>query len=228
MNKRSFKNARPVKRNSISWKSIPSQGVVVINGHRGEGKSALGWWLAQDLQKRNKKKVAAYGMPTEARKVFPQRGFGRGGIQYVNNLQEVSALKPSIIICDEAAFIAHARDSMAKQNKDWLKLIAICRHKDHLLIFIHQQSRQLDVQILMDADLVLMKRPTELHVRGARNELAPEVRQAAKQFSEMRGDTRKKVYVVDYHKPEAKMLTASMPKWWTNKISKAYSAVDIG
>ena len=27
----------------IGWGSIPTQGVIVINGHRGEGKSALGW-----------------------------------------------------------------------------------------------------------------------------------------------------------------------------------------
>ena len=201
---------------------------MVINGHRGEGKSALGWWLAQEMHKRTKKTVASIGTPPEARKAFPKRGFGRtGGVQHIDDLKQVSELKPSIVICDEAAFLANARDAMNKQNKDWLKLIAICRHKDHLLIFIHQQSRQLDVQILMDADIVLMKRPTELHVRGARNELAPEIREAANLFSQMRGDTRKKVYVVDYHKPEAKMLSASMPTWWTNKISKAYSSVVI-
>ena len=32
-------------------------GVLIINGHRGEGKSALGWWLAQEMQKRTKKHI---------------------------------------------------------------------------------------------------------------------------------------------------------------------------
>jgi predicted double-glycine peptidase len=136
-------------------------------------------------------------------------------------------MKPSIVICDEAAFIAGSRDAMSKSNKEWLKLIAICRHKDHLLIFIHQQSRQLDVQIMMDADLVLMKRPTQLHLRGARAEFAPEVGEAFDLFSKMRGSTKKKVYVVDYHYGGGTMLNAYMPTWWNDRVSKAYSSVDV-
>tara|TARA_B100000519_G_C14253824_1_gene443951 strand:- start:2826 stop:3488 length:663 start_codon:yes stop_codon:yes gene_type:complete len=217
-----------VKRSrGIGWGSVPTQGVIVINGHRGEGKSALGWWLAQEMSKKTKKKIAALGIPAEARAVFPKRGFGRGGLQHVMDLSQVSMLKPSIIVCDEAAFIAGSRDAMSKSNKEWLKLIAICRHKDHLLIFIHQQSRQLDIQIMMDADLVLMKRPTMLHLRGARQEFAPEINDAFKKFSAMRGDTRKKVYMVDYHYGKASMLPARMPTWWNNKVSKAYSSVDV-
>ena len=136
-------------------------------------------------------------------------------------------MKPSIVICDEAAFIAGSRDAMSKSNKEWLKLIAICRHKDHLLIFIHQQSRQLDVQIMMDADLVMMKRPTQLHLRGARAEFAPEISEAFDLFSKMRGSTKKKVYVVDYHYGGGTMLNAYMPTWWNDKVSKAYSSVDV-
>ena len=228
----SIKNKKPIaggsRKQTITWNKIPTQGVIVINGHRGEGKSALGWWLAQKMQQKTNKKVAAMGMPTEAQKVFPKRGFGRGGIQFVNDLETISRLKPSIIICDEAAFLAGARRAMSKTNQDWLKLVNICRHKDHLLIFIHQQSRQLDVQIMMDADLVLMKRPTQLHLRGARAELAPEIKEAYDLFASMRGNTKKKVYVVDYHYGAKAMLSASMPTWWTDKVSKAYSSVDIG
>ena len=43
-----------------SWKKIPTQGLVIINGHRGEGKSALGWWIAQEMHKRTKKQVATF------------------------------------------------------------------------------------------------------------------------------------------------------------------------
>lgn len=222
------KNSKPVRRRAkMTWKKIPTQGVVIINGHRGEGKSALGWWLAQEMQKRTKKKVAALGMPPTARKAFPKRGFGRGGIQFAASLAQINKMKPSIVICDEAAFIAGSRDAMSKSNKDWLKLIAICRHKDHLLIFIHQQSRQLDVQIMMDADLVMMKRPTQLHLRGARVEFAPEIGEAFSLFSQMRGSTKKKVYVVDYHYGGGTMLNAYMPTWWNDKVSRAYSSVDV-
>ena len=39
----------------LTWNSIPKQGVLVLSGHRGQGKSALGWWLAQEQQKKSKK-----------------------------------------------------------------------------------------------------------------------------------------------------------------------------
>ena len=228
--RKNYKNAKPTegfKPKPITWNRIPSQGVLVITGHRGEGKSALGWWLAQEMQHRTKKQVAALGIPMDARKALPKRGFGKGGINYVNDLSEVAAMKPSIVVCDEAAFIANSRNAMSRENKEWLKLIAICRHKDNLLIFIHQHSRQLDFQIMMDADLVLMKRPTLLHLRAAKAEFAPEIEQAFKLFAEMKGDTKKKVFVVDYHYGSSSMLRAAMPKWWNDKISKSYSTVDV-
>ena len=227
---RKAKNARPistVRQKPITWKKVPPQGVLVITGHRGEGKSALGWWLAQEMHKRTKKPVVAFGIPKDAQEHLPKRGFGRGGIQYIHDLTSLSSLKPSVVICDEAAFIASSRRAMSKENQEWLKLIAVARHKDHLLIFIHQHSRQLDVQILMDADLVLMKRPTMLHLRAAKGIFEPEIEEAFTLFTDMKGNTKKKVYVGDYHYGNSAMLNAAMPKWWNDKISKSYSTVDL-
>ena len=219
--------AEAIKKKPITWNKIPTTGLLVITGHRGEGKSALGWWLAQEMNNRLKKPVAAFGIPKEAQQALPKRGFGKGGITYISDLESLSSLKPSIIICDEAAFLANSRRAMSKQNQEWLKLIAVARHKDHLLIFIHQHSRQLDIQILMEAVLVLMKRPTALHLRAAKGILEPEIAEAYMRFATMQGDTRKKVYVVDYHNTNAAMLKSSMPNWWNDKISKSYSTVDL-
>ena len=202
----------------ISWESMPEKGVVIIKGHRATGKSSLAWWFAQVMQKRTTKKVAAFGMPVEARKNFPQRGFGRGGIQYVDNLKEVSLLKPSIIICDDPVLIDQGRNAITKQNNYWLNLIAICGLRDHLLIFIHNQfgNRELNSQILIHADLVFIKQLSKLHFR-TRNIF----KEAATLFSQINGDAKKKVYVVDVHKG-SKMLNANMPIWWSNKTSKSY------
>ena len=222
-----MKNGRTLKPTKpLTWNNIPRQGVLVITGQRGQGKSALGWWLAQELQKKSRKQISALGMPIEARDNFPKRGFGKGGINWVNSIEDIAQLKPSIVVADEASFIANSRRAMSKQNQEWLKLIAICRHKDHLLIFISQHSRQVDVQILMDADLVLMKAPTELHLRFARPEFAPEMTEAFNLFENMR-DSRKKVFVVDYHFGRKGMLSSRMPKWWTEKISKSFSSASV-
>ena len=217
-----MKLTRDKKPKKMTWRKIPTQGVILISGHRGEGKSALAWWLVQEMHKRTKKPVITFGLAIIARKLFPQRGFGKGGITHTVAIDKINRAKSSIIIVDEASFID---DSMSSTNKEWLKLIAICRHKDHLLIFIHQQSRQIDIQIMMDADLVMMKRPTQLHIREARPSFAPEIQEAYDLFNRMEGDSKKKVYVVDYHYGARALLPAYMPTWWNSKMSKAYSSV---
>jgi len=206
-----------------NWSSMPNDGVLVITGHRGEGKSALAWWLAERLRTKHKKKIAALGIPKDARKAMSKR------VTHIDTVEQVSSLKPHIVVVDEAAIVANARSSMKSANVLWLKLIAVCRHKQHLLIFVNQHNRQLDVQILMDADYVLIKRPTLLHLKFCRPEFKKELKEAYDLFEKMRGAmaSKKKVYVVDYHSGKTKMLTSSMPKWWNSKVSRAYSAVDL-
>ena len=211
------------RQKTISWRTMPTDGVIVITGHRGEGKSALAWWLAETIKTKTKKKIAALGIPDAARKALPKR------ITHVDTVEEVSNLKPHIVVVDEASIVANARTAMKSNNQMWLQLIAVCRHKGHLLIFINQHNRQLDVQILMDADYVLMKRPTLLHIKFCRPEFREELQQAYDLFNEMRLPmTKKRVYAVDYHSGTKKMLRAEMPKWWNDKVSKAYASVVLG
>lgn len=211
------------KTTTISWKGLPSNGLIVIEGQRGEGKTSLAWFLAE-LKRTEKrgKRVVAFGMPEVAKKALPK------WISHMQTLEEVSRAKPSIVVIDEAAFTANSRRAMQETNIEWLKLIAICRHKDHLLIFVSQHNRQLDVQILADADLVIMKKPSLLHLRFTRPEFKPELELAYEAFQAIKGDTRKFAYVVDYHNGNQKMLKCQLPKFWSERISKAYSEMSIG
>lgn len=211
-----------MKTRAISWKTMPSTGVLIITGHRGEGKSALAWWLAETLRTQYRKKIAALGIPDEAQQALPKR------ITHVETVEQIADMKPHIIVVDEAAIVANARSAMKTANLLWLKLIAVCRHKGHLLIFINQHNRQLDVQIMMDADFILMKRPTLLHLKFCRPEFKEELQQAYELFNPMTAlGSKKKVYAVDFHTGNKKMLSSSMPKWWNDKVSKSYAAVSL-
>ena len=221
-----LKKKRAVKK--VNWDALPIQGVVVITGHRGEGKSALAWWLAEATKKKiaskfkKRAQIAAFGIPEEARKVFPKRL----RIKHVDTLEEVSELKNgSIVVVDESSFVANARRAMNDNNLKWLQLISIARHKDFLFIFIAQDNKQLDVQILGSADYVIMKRPTELHLEFSRPQFKKQLLKAYEAFDRMRGDTRKKAYIANYHRTsESNFLPCKMPSWWNDKVSKAYSA----
>lgn len=223
-----------MSKETLSWDTIPKTGLVIIMGHRGEGKSALAWSLAETLRKNSKPKrrIAAFGIPEIARKALPK------WVTHVNTVEAVSLLKPSVVIIDEATLIANARRAQQENNIEWLKLIAVCRHKDHLLLFVSQHNRQLDVQILSDADWVIMKRPSLLHLRFTRKEFKTEIVEAFKLFQTLTDDSKQYAYVIDYHhgellsngkvRPITEMLNCSLPDFWNDKISKAYSAITIG
>ena len=215
------KTAKPKK--ALTWKNLPSNGLIIIECQRGQGKTSLAWRLAEiKCEDKRGKRIVAFGMPEQAKKALPKT------ISHMHTLEEVSKAKPSIVIIDEAAFIANSRRAMQETNIEWLKLIAICRHKDHLLIFVSQNNRQLDVQILAEADIVIMKKPSLLHLRFTRPEFKPELEQAYNEFQKLKGDTRKYAYVIDYHNGQTKMLTCKLPKFWSDRISKAYAEMAIG
>ena len=213
-----------IKKVRVTWKSVPKVGSIYIMGHRGQGKSALAWHIADTYRKKAgyPKRVAAYDFPPEATKALPR------WITHVDSTADISALRqPHIIIVDESVFHVNSRRSQSNENLDFTKLLAVIRHKGHLLVFISQSSRQVDIQVIEGFDLVLMKAPSLLQVRAARAELRPEIEEAYQLFSAMRGDTHKKVYVFDPHKGGKSMLGAAMPNWWTQRVSKAYSSVVI-
>ena len=220
----SMQSVHERKLKPVRWSSVPKVGSIYIMGHRGQGKSALAWHIADTHRKKAgyPRRVAAYCFPPAAARALPK------WITHIDTTSAVSALKkPHIIVIDESVFHVNSRRSQSADNLDFTKLLAVIRHKGHLLVFISQTSRQVDIQVIEGFDLVLMKAPSLLQVRSARAELRPEIEEAYGLFSEMRGDTRKKVYMFDPHKGGRAMLPASMPSWWTQKVSKAYSTVVI-
>ena len=219
-----FKKIREKGRRSITWHNMPKDGVLLLTGFRGEGKTALSWWLVDTLRQVEgyPKQVVAYGLHPDALAALPK--WARNS---ASSPAEVSALpKPSIIVVDEAVFSANARRSMSEENVDWMKLFAIVRHKGHLLIFIAQTSRQVDIQLIDQADLILMKKPSMMQVKTARTELKAQVKEALALLDQKR-NSKDWVYVYDPKTDAGKLLPSAMPMWWTDKLSKAYSAVTL-
>lgn len=208
---------------NVTWDTMPNNGCLLIMGQRGEGKSSLAWMIAEKVAKKHRMKVATYGMPLQAQKVFPKR------FKHFDTVRDVSMAKKHVIIIDEAATVVNARRAMSSDNTDFIQLIELARHKDSLIIFVHQHSRQVDIQIMMSADLVIFKRPSQLHVRASRGEFRPEVRAAYERFDSMTKTTSQKhAMIVDFQTGKMKLVKSWMPSWWSTKVSKAFANVTIG
>ena len=207
----------------LSWNNLPKSGIILETGFRGEGKTAMAWWMADMLRKTKgfPSRVVPFGLPENGIKLLP-----KWARHPANTAKELFDLKPSIIIIDEAAFAVNARRSMSKDNVDFMDLFAIARHKGHLMVFISQTSRQVDIQIIEQADLILLKKPSALQVKGARKSLREQTQEAFELLS-AKTDSRKWVYAYDPKTDASKILSASMPTWWTKRLSHLYSEMSI-
>lgn len=207
----------------ITWNNMPKTGLILITGFRGEGKTALAWWMA-DMLRKNKgfpSRVVPYGLPEAGVKLLP-----KWAQHPASDVSQLSEIKSSIIVIDEAAFSANSRRAMSDDNVKFMQLFAIARHKGHLLIFISQTSRQVDIQVVEQADLMLMKKPSALQVKMARPEIRGDA-EAAFILLSGKADSRKWVYAYDPKTDAAKMLPAAMPSWWTKRLSHLYSEVTL-
>lgn len=204
-----------------SWgQVIPDSAVVGFYGHRRKGKTATAWWLAEQLHKRGKP-VAVFMFPPKAKKLLPK------WVKHVTTIGQLKQLRGHLVVADELALRAHARDHQSDTNKELYKLMAVGGQCHQLLFLLCQHSRQLDIGLAMEPDLVIFKEPSLLHIRFARPELKPEIQQAWEAFHEIRGDKRKWAYVVDFHEGRTGFLRTKLPSFWSEELSEAYARYEM-
>jgi len=211
----------PAKLKRLTWDDLPEAGLLLVLGHPGTGKTATAWWLAERLHTERKRPILGYGLPDSAYRRLPR------WVKKAATVADIARAQPSVIVADEAAFSVNARRAMSADNVEWMKLAAVARHKDHLCLFICQESHQLDVALVRAAKLVLFKQPSILDVRGARPELRPEVQAAFEAFAKARGDKRQYVFAADYLEGRTGWLESGLPRFWSERLSKSFAAVDL-
>jgi len=203
-----------------TWAQVlPKEGVACIYGHRRKGKTATAWWLAEKLAK--KRPVAALMFPKKAKRLLPKE------VRHINSIADLKKLKGYLVVADEMAIHANAREHQSDSNKELYKLMAVSAQCHQLLLLICQHTWQLDVGLAMEPDIVVFKQPSLLHIRFARPELKPEVEEAWKAFATARGDKRSWSYVVNFHDGRKGFLRNRLPSFWSQELSEAYALYEL-
>ena len=152
--------------------------IVLITGKRGSGKSALGMKFLEMYNKKTRKRCYAIGF-TNAK--LPKWIKKEVDIEKTPN--------NSVVLVDEGAITFSARDAMKASNK-WLgKIMAIARHKNLSLVLISQNSAMIDLNVLMLADVVLLKEPSLLQAKFERKAIREMYEQVKPKFTSL--DNRK-------------------------------------
>ena len=123
---------------------VPHPCVVLIIGRRGSGKSALGHRVLELM--RNHGEPYVVGLPAKAHKLLPD---------WVGTMDRLDDVPPkAVVLIDESYIRYHSRATMASEGRDIGSLINLSRQKEQTLLFIVQEARQLDINIVSQMDVL--------------------------------------------------------------------------
>ena len=187
--------------------------VVVVLGKKGSGKSGLGYRLCEHL--RWIAPIYAVGIPSNALKYL------QDWISVVPSIEDLP--NGCIALVDESSIPFHARSSMTARAKAMSQMINLSRQRGQTLIFVTQESGQIDRNILSSADVIIFKEPGILQPRFDRSELRAIAAEASRAFQSIVGNRKKWSYVFTQEKGFIGLIENSLPTFWSNNLSNAFA-----
>lgn len=182
--------------------------IGIILGARGTGKTAFGIKLLENIYFKNKKKCFAMGF---SQKELPY---------WMKVVEDVSQIEnDSFVLLDEGGIAFSSRNSMSRANKVLSNLMLIARHKNISIIFISQNSSNLDVNILRQADYLVLKPSSLLQKEFERKVVQKIYSQREKEFLEFKED-KGTTYI--HSNKFLGFVSNPLPSFWREEISKSF------
>ena len=202
-----------VEPDSIWLKRIIHPSIVLIIGRRGSGKSASSFRILELFRFGPKPYVV--GVPTSKQYLLPN------WISIVPTLEEVPP--GAIVVIDEAYIHYHARRSTTKESLEMSKIINLSRQREQTILFISQESRQLDKNIVGAADVIIFKDLGLLQLQFDRPGLTPLATKAKDAFATISGDKRRWSYLCSLDTDFSGLIENELPSFWTPGLSRMYA-----
>lgn len=206
-----FKVIEPMKGSFKNFESFivknPST-IGIILGARGTGKSAIGMKLLENLHVISKKNFYAMGFKKEN---IPD---------YINVVENISDIKTnSFVLIDEGGILFSSRKSFSDANKLLSEILLIARHNDLSVLFISQNSANLEINAIRQADYLILK-PSSLLQRDFERkkikEIYDEVADKFNKYKNIKGIT----YI--YSEQFKGFVSNPLPTFWSQKVSKSF------
>jgi len=206
-----FKIIETIEGNYKIWfdKVIESDSQIgIILGSRGSGKTAFGVKFLENIFSKHKEKCFAIGFKPEE---FPS------WIKVVSDISELE--NNSWVLIDEGGILFNSRSSMSNANKLLSQLILIARHKNINILFISQNSSNLDINILRQADFLVLKKSSLLQKEFERKIIQKIYSDIQKKFEEYSTD---KGVTYLYSGNFKGFVSNPLPSFWKESISKSF------
>jgi len=183
--------------------------IGLILGARGTGKSALGMRLLENFSSKTGKNIYAMGFDAAS---LPR---------WINVVDSIDQIKNnSVILIDEGGIEFSSRKAMTNANKLLSEILLIARHKDLNVIFITQNSANLEVNAIRQADYLLLKPSSLLQKDFERKKIKEVYESVDEEFAQLKG-TQGLLYI--YSDAFRGFATNSLPSFWSESVSKGYA-----
>lgn len=216
----SYSELKPIKVvegsvESFENKLLQSKSTVgLILGARGSGKSALGMRILENVHAKIGREVCAIGFEEEK---LP------GWIKVLKSVDEVR--NGSLVLVDEGGIVFSSRESMSDANKLLSNLLVVARHKDLGVLFISQNSANLDVNAIRQADYLLLKKSSLLQKDFERKRIRDIYEEAEGNLEGSGVDSPKATYV--YSDEFRGVVENELPSFWSEEVSKSFKKIEV-
>lgn len=207
----SLTEIKPIKGNISSFESTlmsKDSLIGIILGARGSGKSAVGMKLLENFRTNTNKNIYAMGFRKEDLPSW---------IKVVEGIENIE--NNSVILVDEGGIMFSSRKSMSDANKVLSDLLLIARHKNLTILFITQNSSNLEINALRQADFLIMK-PSSLLQKDFERQ---KIKEIYENISEEFENLKETVGVMYIHSDKFQgFATNTLPSFWNANVSKAF------
>lgn len=182
--------------------------IGLILGARGSGKSAIAMRILENIAAKTKRKTYCIGFD---KKNLPK------WIRPIDSLEEIK--NGSFLIVDEGGIEFSSRKSMSNANKLLSELLLISRHKDLNVLFVSQNSANIEVNTIRQSDYLILKPPSLLQLDFERKKIKDIYENAEGKFKKY-GNGKDLAYI--YSDQYIGFVKNRLPHFWMEEISKSY------
>lgn len=184
--------------------------IAIVIGARGFGKTAVSLSFVEALRG-FKENYFAMGFSNDA---LPE---------WIYLVDSVAKIKnDSLVLIDEGGILFSSRDSMSDANKVLSDLLMISRHKNISIVFISQNSSNLEVNTLRQADILILKKHSLLQKNFERKIIAKLYNEYESYFEKYKKNKGASLIFSDQF---VGFLNVGLPSFWSNKTSKSFEHV---
>jgi hypothetical protein len=185
--------------------------VGLILGARGSGKSALGMRILENMAAKGRK-VCAMGFDESA---LPE---------WITSVEDVDGIPNNrFVLVDEGGILFSSRSSQSSGNKLLSSLLLVARHKDVSVLFISQNSANLEVNSIRQADYLLMRKPSLLQKDFERKKIGQIYDEI--DFSGLPDGGKYSTYI--YSDEFRGFVSNGLPGFWSGKASKSFAQLEL-